>query len=549
MSRVVGDWATQQLSEFLAVVSSATDETAAVRAAVERAAEAFDAEVGALLVGADVVSSVGFPAGQVPTVALASVPEGVQVGASLAGLGCCTIVVTALDLHPGGRLLLARAGDDRFSAEEVGLFRAMARVLALSVAGLRTLAEQVERKQLFEHLSRIQRSISHRRPLPEVLDAITTGAQELLRSEVVGLRLRDPEDPDWLLTVSTQGVEPELEERIRRVHVTEGVGGAVVLQDQLVVVRDYDDDAHMLAPFAEKALKVAMGAPVHENGRVVGSLVVATYASDRTYTDGEQEALIAFAEHTSLALNDAKTVEAMREADRSKDMFLAMVTHHLKTPLTVILGNVRTLQQYGPRLPPDVVEEMLAASITRGRELERLIDRMLRGAQADLAGTLQQASLTQLLEAAADACPAPQRLHLAAVANVVVSVDTTALSDILGLLLDNAARHSVPGSGVEIAAQLDRGQVFVRVSNEGALPAELDLEEVFRPFHQGSASGPGVGMGLYIAARLAESMGGRLRLRSAADPVVFELAFPATPPLVPPQPVASQAARTRAAAR
>src|SRR5205823_13861418 len=66
--RVGGDmsdsstWLTQQLVEFLAAVSSSPDERIAIRTALERAAEAFEAEVGAVELGGEVVASVGLPA-------------------------------------------------------------------------------------------------------------------------------------------------------------------------------------------------------------------------------------------------------------------------------------------------------------------------------------------------------------------------------------------------------------------------------------------------------------------------------------------------------
>ena len=57
-----------------------------------------------------------------------------------------------------------------------------------------------------------------------------------------------------------------------------------------------------------------MSAPVHENGRVIGSLTVASTTPGRHYSLEEQELLTSFAEHASLALNDAKTVDQMRQA-------------------------------------------------------------------------------------------------------------------------------------------------------------------------------------------------------------------------------------------
>jgi hypothetical protein len=65
----IAAWSTQQLAEFLAVVSSARTEVAAVWATVERAAEDLDAEVAAIVSGDEVLAAVGYPDGAVPVVA------------------------------------------------------------------------------------------------------------------------------------------------------------------------------------------------------------------------------------------------------------------------------------------------------------------------------------------------------------------------------------------------------------------------------------------------------------------------------------------------
>jgi hypothetical protein len=67
-----------------------------------------------------------------------------------------------------------------------------------------------ERHALAQRLSRIQREISSRAPLQDVLDAITSGASELLDDEVVGLRLIDDDDPETMVMVSALGVADDL---------------------------------------------------------------------------------------------------------------------------------------------------------------------------------------------------------------------------------------------------------------------------------------------------------------------------------------------------
>ena len=109
-------------------------------------------------------------------------------------------------------LLLVRLADDSFTRDEVNLVAGMVRVLNLVLQNLRAFeAERAirsslqERQSLLEKLARIERSISLRAPLADVLDAITEGASELF-GEVVGRRLLDPEDPERLLLVASRGL-------------------------------------------------------------------------------------------------------------------------------------------------------------------------------------------------------------------------------------------------------------------------------------------------------------------------------------------------------
>ena len=302
--------------------------------AVERAAEAVEAEVGAMVRAGRVVSSVGFPQGRVPEESLGAAAAGQLQTIDVPGVGACGVLSTVFEDDIPSFLVLARSGDP-FSHDETALVRSMARVLSLTLRMLRTLeaergsrekserqAEEnaqlvislQERQDLLERLFRIQRSISHRAPIGEVLDAITEGAAELLGDDVVGLRLIDPDDPLILTMVSSRGMSEALTRSLGRSAIDAGVGGLVTTAGQLVVTHDYAGLVHPLEPLVADGLKTAMGAPVFQDGKPIGSLVVASYDSRRRYDATEQEMLLAFAEHASLAMNDASAVEAMRKA-------------------------------------------------------------------------------------------------------------------------------------------------------------------------------------------------------------------------------------------
>ena len=520
------DWSTHQLAEFLAAVSEFKDESTAARGAIERAAEAFEAEVGAIVRDGSVVASVGFPSGRVPTDHLVSLADGVRQDTVMPGVGVCSVAVVPIEDQQPARLILARAGEGDFAGggdftiQERNLLRGMARVLALTLTML-------ERQKLLERLSRIQRSISHRAPLQEVLDAITAGATELMGVEVAGLRVVDPADPSYSLIVSTSGVSSDVLESIRRTPIEEGAGGRAIVEEGLVIIDEYETAPDAVPGFAARHLQTAMAAPVYENGVVAGSLVVASYKQGRRFNESEQEGLLALAEHASLALTDAKTVDAMREAQRSKDMFLAMVSHELKTPLTVIMGALRTLQVHGADLPEELQNEMLDAGWKRGKELERLIDRLLQGARAELAGTEEDVRVSDLITEAVRGFEHSRRVAVKQAPDVLVRMDKHAVLEILGILLENAVAHS-PGHGeVAVDASMEGSELAVSVSNPGSLPEDLDPESLFLPFQRGSAvRSSGVGLGLYIAGRVAESVDGRIRVQSQDGEVRFTLQVP-----------------------
>ena len=359
------------------------------------------------------------------------------------------------------------------------------------------------------------------------MDAITQGASDLLGDEIAGIRLIDAEDPAYVNLVSVVGVTPEQFEALRRGPVGEGAGGRAIAENRLVVIDDYARSTSGLPALAAENLQCAMAAPVREAGKVVGSLVVATYVRSRNYSKEEQEALLSLAEHASLALTDARSVEQMREAQKAKDMFLAMVSHELKTPLTVIMGTLKTFQKHVDTLAPEMRDEMLSSAFQRGRELERLIDRLLQGSRAELAGFKQHLFLPDLISDAVRGFDHMERVKMVAVPETFVFTDSVAVQKIIGILLENAVSHSPKESDITLVSQIEDADVLITVRNPGSLPDGLDHATLFLPFNRGpNVDSAGVGLGLYIASRLALSAEGRLTADSGAGVVSFTLTLP-----------------------
>ena len=153
-------WSTQQLAEFIAAVSAATNESGAAFVAVERAAEALDAEVAAIVGGGAVVAAVGYPRGAAPVADLETVKPGVEARSlEVPGIGVCTAAAATLDHPPGARLVVARSATDGFTREERGLLRGMARVASLTMRIQRVLDEERAARVELERLAREQAAL------------------------------------------------------------------------------------------------------------------------------------------------------------------------------------------------------------------------------------------------------------------------------------------------------------------------------------------------------------------------------------------------------
>jgi diguanylate cyclase (GGDEF)-like protein len=286
-------WGTERLTELIVALGGVADPAAAAQRGVEGTAEALEAEVVALVRDDEVVASFGWPRIEVPERELIAIARAGGGDVPLPGRRPHPAVAVALDDRRGGCLIIARAGDPLDEVELTllrGLARALAQALLLLGAveaerALRVRSEQQardnarllsmhrERQRLLEALGTIQRSISHRAPLQDILRAIVGTAGELLH------------DPDADLLVGLpDGADVDV------------VVARAMAENRLVVV---------------ERVGAAMAAPVHEQGEVIGALIVTSDEPQRTYSRSEQGILLALAEHASLALTDAKTVGAM----------------------------------------------------------------------------------------------------------------------------------------------------------------------------------------------------------------------------------------------
>ncbi|TQS41793.1 putative bifunctional diguanylate cyclase/phosphodiesterase [Cryptosporangium phraense] len=313
------NWAAQQLPEYLAVVSSRPDVRSAAGVAAEWAAELMEAEVGAVILGSELQAQVGFPRGAAPDELLVAAAVDRPTTIDVPGVGPCFCTVVVLGADTAGHLLVAR-GDRAFGAEELSLLRGMGRVLGLqlrqiqTLASERTLVETLQRRQrLLEEFGRVQRALLTRAPLQEILDAITAGANALFEGDMVSLRLVDPDDSGQMLLASRSGIPDRFAAKSWRLPISPGLQRAMDTGEIVVADRARLASAGYSKDVVEP-IEAVMAAPVSEDGERVGCLIVASSEPGRSYGESDQETLQGFADHVSMALTDARGVQALHQA-------------------------------------------------------------------------------------------------------------------------------------------------------------------------------------------------------------------------------------------
>ena len=231
--------------------------------------------------------------------------------------------------------------------------------------------------------------------------------------------------------------------------------------------------------------------------------------------------------------------EALREADRRKDEFLAMLAHELRNPLAPI-SHALTVQSRSEDL--EVWTEMRQAMERQVRHLVRLVDDLLDVSRLTTGRiTLRREAVdirdivADALETCREAIEVKQHRVTTRVASeaLVVDGDRIRLVQILTNILNNAAKFTEPGGQIEIGAAKSDQVVEICVRDSGVGISPERLPRIFDLFSQSDQSPDrahsGLGVGLTLARRLVDMHAGELTASSAGPGrgSEFRIALPA----------------------
>jgi PAS domain S-box-containing protein len=245
---------------------------------------------------------------------------------------------------------------------------------------------------------------------------------------------------------------------------------------------------------------------------------------DGAFTESDEAVLVQLAHIASVAIENARLYAALRDQDRRKDEFLALLAHELRNPLAPIRNGLQVMrlsEDPGVRArSQDMMERQLGHMV-------RLIDDLLDISRISRNKMDLRRSRVQLAEVVRSAVEtarpfidaAGHRLEISLPAeSVVLDADLTRLAQVFSNLLTNSAKYTERGGRIRVSAERHDGSVLVAVQDDGigippaALPTLFDMfSQVDRSIER---SRGGLGIGLALVKGLVEMHGGTVSAAS-----------------------------------
>jgi signal transduction histidine kinase/ActR/RegA family two-component response regulator len=394
----------------------------------------------------------------------------------------------------------------------------------------RTEAERHSREA--DELRRLSRALTHTDSATAAAQRVADAVKRLFDPSSAVVRLLEPDGA--MVAVAIAGENPVVTQG-HRMPAGSGVVGQAVTQRKLVMTNSVLTDPRLDLPSAVRAQHERLGhqlviaAPLIVDDVVIGTLAL-NETETRTFVEPELALLEALANHAAVGIRNAQRFERERTArqeaeasNRTKDEFLAMLSHELRNPLAAIGSAIAVLNRLSATDQSSVHARTV---ITRQvAHLRKLMDDLLdlgRVTTGKIILSPKTIDLTDVarrgwavLESTGTFAQHKARLETEP---VWVNADETRMAQVIDNLLSNAVKYTPAGGSVVMTVGHVGDDAVIRVADTGIGMSPALLPRIFDPFVQGESTRHrakgGLGIGLTLVKRLVEMHDGAIGARS-----------------------------------
>ena len=363
----------------------------------------------------------------------------------------------------------------------------------------------------------------------EVLATVARSARELIPNCEWCVILLPEKEPETFRVVGGDALRPDLLQEARGVEVR--------LQDYPVLSRlrdkeglvtiphDAPPDQRWLGIMAYFRIRAMAVAAMRRGGELIGLIAVGRGRTAEPFSARDLRLVRGIARHAAAAIDNARLMSELREANRLKSEFVATMSHELRTPLNIIIGYTDLLVEGEFGEIPGEVRKAVERVREQSRELLTLIEATLdinriesRRVPVERATLVLSTFLEQLRR---NLEPLPRAPGVRFVVELgedgTIESDPDKIGIIARNLVSNAFKFTSNGEVRLAGTLLPSGQAEFRVSDTGpGIPAD-EQGRIFDMFYQVAGANHGnrgVGLGLYIVRQFVELLGGSITVQS-----------------------------------
>lgn len=348
------------------------------------------------------------------------------------------------------------------------------------------------------------------------------GDLELIRSCAVDPGIKETLT-EFAAGISATGSKPNA---VKAVHQS----GKGVLRNELddAYYQKVAYDARQLELFRKLSPKSVIVVPLKSLGKLRGTITV-SYSQNKPYSDADYNLIEEVALRAGLALDNARLYEESRQAIASRDEFVSLASHELKTPLTSLMLLNQMTRKRVDRGELSGANQTSLQQVFMDYEahifrIAKLVDDMLDITRIQL-GTyslsLEKKDFGKFLKNAvagflSDVTKAQAKLDLELSGDLEASFDEARFHQVISNLVTNALKYA-PGSPIIMRAEGLGDKIILQVRDKGPGIETEDLEKIFQRFERARSRNQvgGLGLGLYISRRIIEAHQGKIWAESS----------------------------------
>ncbi|MBL8271892.1 hybrid sensor histidine kinase/response regulator [Steroidobacter sp.] len=365
-----------------------------------------------------------------------------------------------------------------------------------------------------------------------LFDEILLAALEITEADAGTLQLLEPASKT-LFFLAKRGFSQEITDHFARVDASSDSPCGIALSSGSRAFIDFAANAPVGSSdqwHFDEGMRCAQSTPLlSRSGRPLG-MFSTHWRTQRTLSEREIRFLDLLGRQAADLIERAQAQDALREADRRKDEFLAVLAHELRNPLVPIRTGVELLSRAAQQ--PALIEKIRPMMERQVAHVVRLIDDLLdvsRITSGKIELQRQKVTLASVIDSAVEAnrsAIATAGLELALNVETpegLIEVDPTRLSQVIANILHNATKFTPRGGVVTLDARVrvtgDAAELVLKVTDTGVGIDPKQLSRIFGLFAQvhGDSSNRlgGLGIGLALSQKLAELHGGSVTAESA----------------------------------